>query len=537
MAISFGKLPRALGTAGDKGQSMETGLPQRLMHEGLFCSAERFPHKIAVVAEGKEATYGEMAEMVENLSAFLQKQGVSRGDRCVIFMDNTLACAVSIYAVLATGAVFVVVNPQTKQDKLAYILNDCQARVLITDAHLHRVFVPALESAGSVSCVICSGDVASLDQPDLVLFSDTVCAEGGTQENNTVIQKDLSALIYTSGSTGDPKGVMHTHLSMTFVLGSLIEYLRLSEHDRILLMLPLAFDYGLYQLFMSVQLGATLVMERSFTYPAVIFERIRERDVTVFPAVPTIYAMLVSMHHRDPLCFPSVTRVTNTAAALPAGQVPILKEIFPNALIYKMYGLTECKRVSYLEPELIDVKPGSVGKAIPGTEVYVLDKQGIPVKPGETGMLHVRGTHLMLGYWGAAEISEKILVDAKLPGEKLLRTGDWFTIDEDGDLYFKGRSDDIIKTRGEKVSPLEVENVVIGIGGVREVAVIGTQDETLGQAIKCFVVLEQDCNLSMRDIRKACVEKLENYMVPKYIEIVFSLPKTNTGKICKRDLS
>ena len=516
---------------------METGLPQRLMHEGLFRSAKRFPHKVAIVAEGEELTYSQMAQMVVSLSAFLQERGASRGDRCVIFMDNTLACAVSIYAVLAVGGVFVVVNPQTKQDKLAYILNDCQAKVLVTDAHLHRVFIPTLDGADSVSCVICSGDVSNLDWPDLVHFSHAVTTEAEAQNSTGVIQKDLSALIYTSGSTGDPKGVMHTHLSMTFVLGSLIEYLRLSEQDRILLMLPLAFDYGLYQLFMNVQLGATLVMERSFTYPAVIFERIREYKVTVFPAVPTIYAMLVSMHHREPLQFPSVTRVTNTAAALPAGQVPDLKEIFPNALIYKMYGLTECKRVSYLEPELIDVKPGSVGKAIPGTEVCVLDENGKPVDPGDTGILYVRGTHLMLGYWKAAELSNQVLVDSELPGEKLLCTGDWFTIDEDGDLYFKGRSDDIIKTRGEKVSPLEVENVVMGVDGVREVAVIGVQDEVLGQAIKCFVVPEQQCKLSMRDIRKVCVENLENFMVPKFIEIVSFLPKTNTGKISKKDLS
>jgi amino acid adenylation domain-containing protein len=515
---------------------MEPERPQRLMHEGLFRSAKLFPDKVAVVAEGEEITYAQLAGKVAGLAAFLQQQGLCRGDRCVIFMDNTLACAISIYAVLAAGAVFVVVNPQTKQDKLAYILDDCRARFLITDAHLHRVFLPAVASSESLERVICSGDLTRLEGTGVVAFADALLPADEMKESGT-IQKDLAALIYTSGSTGDPKGVMHTHLSMTFVLGSLVEYLRLSRQDRLLLMLPLAFDYGLYQLFMSVHLGATLVMERSFTYPAVIFERIREYEVTVFPAVPTIYAMLVSMHHREPLCFPSVTRVTNTAAALPAGQIPALKEIFPNALIFKMYGLTECKRVSYLEPELIDIKPGSVGKAIPGTEVCILDEQGNPVAPGEVGMLHVRGTHLMLGYWNAPELSERVLIDSRLPGEKLLRTGDWFTMDEDGDLYFKGRSDDIIKTRGEKVSPLEVENVVSTVQGVREVAVIGVEDETLGQAIKCFVVPEQGCDLGIRDVRKVCVEKLENFMVPKYIEIVASLPRTSTGKISKKDLS
>ncbi|WP_457673031.1 class I adenylate-forming enzyme family protein [Thiolapillus sp.] len=515
---------------------MEIKRPQRLMHEGLFRSAQQHPDKVALVAEGTETTYAQLAEGAASLAAFLQQQGLARGDRCVIFMDNTLACAIAIYAVLAAGGVFVVVNPQTKRDKLAYILEDCQARALITDVHLHKVFLPALETNESVSCVVSSGDLGRLPDTGIVPFAEAT-ASGRELQDPGIIQKDLAALIYTSGSTGDPKGVMHTHLSMTFVLGSLIEYLRLSAEDRLLLMLPLAFDYGLYQLFMSVQLGGTLVMERSFTYPAVIFERIREYQVTVFPAVPTIYAMLVAMHHREPLCFPSVTRVTNTAAALPAGQIPALKEIFPNALIFKMYGLTECKRVSYLEPELIDIKPGSVGKAIPGTEVCILDEQGNPVAPGEPGILHVRGTHLMLGYWNAPELSERVLLDSSLPGEKLLCTGDWFTMDEDGDLYFQGRSDDIIKTRGEKVSPLEVEKVVGSLPGVREVAVIGVEDETLGQAVKCFVVPEQEQGLGVRDVRKICVEKLENFMVPKYIEIVASLPRTSTGKISKKELS
>jgi amino acid adenylation domain-containing protein len=515
---------------------MEMQPPQRLMHEGLFRSAQQHPEKPALIVEGEETTYAQLAEQVRSLAAFLQQQGLERGDRCVIFMDNTLACAVSIYAVLAAGGVFVVVNPQTKQDKLAYILRDCEAGILVTDSHLQRVFVPILEDNEFLTCVISSGRLKNSAESGLIAFADAL-RHGRTFEEAGTIQKDLAALIYTSGSTGEPKGVMHTHLSMTFVLGSLIEYLRLSVEDRLLLMLPLAFDYGLYQLFMSVQLGATLVMERSFTYPAVIFERIREHEVTVFPAVPTIYAMLVSMHHREPLSFPSVTRVTNTAAALPAGQIPVLKEIFPNALIYKMYGLTECKRVSYLEPELIDSKPGSVGKAIPGTELCILDEEGNPVAPGETGILHVRGTHLMLGYWRSPELSDAVLVDSGLPGEKLLRTGDWFSMDEDGDLYFKGRSDDIIKTRGEKVSPQEVENVISMVQGVREVAVIGVLDDTLGQAVKCFVVPEQGHDLGMRDIRKICVEKLENFMVPKYIEIVADLPRTSTGKISKKDLS
>jgi acyl-CoA synthetase (AMP-forming)/AMP-acid ligase II len=348
------------------------------------------------------------------------------------------------------------------------------------------------------------------------------------------IPVDLAALIYTSGSTGNPKGVMQTHQSMLFAAHSLTTYLRLAADDRILCVLPLAFDYGLYQLLMSVQLGATLILERSFTFPAQIFARMEEQAVTVFPGVPTIYAMLLSIHGREPLRFPSVTRITNTAAALPDDFVPRLREIFPNALIYRMYGLTECKRVSYLEPELADQLPGTVGKAIPGTEVYLLTAEGQPVPPGETGILYVRGPHVMSGYWNQPELSAHMLKAGRLPGERVLCTQDFFRMDDDGYLYFVGRNDDIIKTRGEKVSPVEVENVMHGIPGIREVAIVGVRDDVLGQAVRAFVVLNPDCTFNEKQIRLQCMAKLENFMVPRDIIFCEDLPKTATGKVSKK---
>jgi acyl-CoA synthetase (AMP-forming)/AMP-acid ligase II len=327
---------------------------------------------------------------------------------------------------------------------------------------------------------------------------------------------------------------MQTHQSMVFAAGSLIEYLRLSADERILCVLPLAFDYGLYQLLMSIQLGATLVLERSFTYPAQIFARMQEQAATVFPGVPTVYAMLISSHGRTPLCFPQVTRVTNTAAALPDEFVAKLREIFPNALIYRMYGLTECKRVSYLEPELAGEKPGSVGRAIPGTEIYLLSPDGKPVPPGETGILYVRGPHVMVGYWNRPDLSEHMLKPGKLPGERVLCTQDFFRMDAEGFLYFQGRSDDIIKTRGEKVAPVEVENALHSIPGVREAAVLGIPDALLGEAIRAYVVVEPESNLNDKQLRVACAARLENFMVPK--EFVFrpELPKTATGKVSKK---
>jgi long-chain acyl-CoA synthetase len=509
---------------------------RRLLHDSLldYASDPALRERTAVIAEGRSHDYGELFDDASRLAASLRELGAMRGDRIAIYMDNSWLCVVSIYATLLVGGVLVLINPQTKRDKLRFMLEDSGARILLTDGHLAKEFLPAMAGIRHLPAVMCSGDVPA--DHDIRCLEHAIGAAEITLHETGVIPLDLAALIYTSGSTGQPKGVMQTHQSMVFALGSLIQYLRLGRDDRILCVLPLAFDYGLYQLLMAIQLGGTLVLERSFTYPAQVFSRMREFDVTVFPGVPTIFAMLLSANEREALRFEGVSRVTNTAAALPDRSATRLREIFPNALIYKMYGLTECKRVSYLEPELAEAKPGSVGKAIPGTEVYLLDADGNPTPSGQVGILHVRGPHVMLGYWNRPDLSERMLRPGRLPGERVLCTQDHFRADADGYLYFVGRSDEIIKTRGEKVSPVEVENALQAIAGIREAAVIGVPDELLGQAIRAYVVLEPGALLSSGQIRAQCIAQLENFMVPQQIVLCADLPRTVTGKISKQAL-
>ncbi len=516
--------------------------PQRLLHEMLPRVAVASPGKTAIIVGGRAYTYADLDDQSTRLAAALQARGLERGDRVAIYMDNTWPCVVGIYAVLRAGGVFLVINPQTKQDKLTFVLNDCAVRFLLTDVHLAGQYGPALAEVPSLAGVIVSSPdgtgatataAATIPCEDLDAVLDGASApvaDPGT------IALDLASLIYTSGSTGTPKGVMHTHQSMLFAARSLIEYLRMDEDEVIIDVLPLAFDYGLYQLLMTVQLGATLVLERSFTYPAEIFNRMQEHGVTAFPGVPTIYAIILATHARSPLTFPAIKRITNTAAALPADYVPRLREVFPNALIYKMYGLTECKRVSYLEPELAERFPRSVGKAIPGTEVYLLNAAGERAAVDEPGILHVRGPHVMLGYWNRPDRSAEMLKPGPLPGQTVLCTGDWFRMDEHGLLYFDGRSDDIIKTRGEKVSPVEIENVLYSLPEVLDAAVIGVPDELLGQAIRAFVVPAPGATLTERDLRRVLAARLENFMVPRDIVIVDKLEKSASGKINKKDL-
>ena len=506
----------------------------RLLHETLLASAERVPEREAVVAGAERLAYAELLDRSLRLARALQELGVKRGDRVAVYMDNSAGCATALYATLLAGGVFVVVNPQTKEDKLLYVLDDCEATVVLTEGSLTRTALAAAASAASVKAVVADsapeGVEGALGFRDLVAGTEPEPRVAGT------IPLDLAALIYTSGSTGFPKGVMMTHQSMVFAAGSIAQYLRLGLDERILGLLPLAFDYGLYQLLMNVLRGGTLVLERSFAFPAQIVKRAQEEKATVFPGVPTVYATLLSIRRSMEFELPSVRRVTNTAAALPATFHGELARIFPNALVFAMYGLTECKRVSYLEPELLAAKPTSVGKAIPGTETVVLREDMTPVEPGETGVLYVRGPHVMAGYWNKPEQTAEMIVEGPLPGERMLCAQDHFTVDEDGFLYFVGRSDDIIKTRGEKVSPIEVENAIFDIDGVKEAAVIGVPDEVLGEAIKAFVVLDEGAELTAQEIIAACRVRLENFMVPAEVEFLNALPTTATGKVRRKSL-
>jgi amino acid adenylation domain-containing protein len=504
------------------------------MHETLLGSAERVPDREAVVAGAERLTYADLSDRALRLARALQELGVGRGDRVAIYMDNSAGCTTAVYAAMLAGGVFVVVNPQTKEDKLLYVLDDCEATVLLTEGALTRTALSAAAAAPSIKAVIAASAPEGVE--GALAFDDVLASAEPDLRPAGTIPLDLAALIYTSGSTGIPKGVMMTHQSMVFAAGSISQYLRLGSDERILGLLPLAFDYGLYQLLMNVLKGGTLVLERSFAFPAQIVKRVQEEQATVFPGVPTVYATLLSMRRSMEFELPSVRRVTNTAAALPATFHGEMQRIFPNALIFAMYGLTECKRVSYLEPELLERKPTSVGRAIPGTETMVLREDGTPVEPGETGVLYVRGPHVMAGYWRKPEQTAEMIVDGPLPGERMLCAQDHFTVDDDGFLYFVGRTDDIIKTRGEKVSPVEVENSLFDVDGVKEAAVVGVPDDVLGEAIRAFVVLDDGAALTEQDVIAACRTRLENFMVPREVVFLDVLPTTATGKVRRKSL-
>jgi amino acid adenylation domain-containing protein len=512
-----------------------------LLHDFIQQSARRLPEKLALVCGTARLSYGELDARANALAHALRRRGVERGDRVLIFADNTVETVISFWGVLKADAAASIVNPLTKAEKLAYLLGDCRPTALITDAPLARTFSQPAAACPHLRAVIVAGTIEAATLaalPGGVGWDAALAAEERHRPPpRRGLDIDLAAIIYTSGSTGEPKGVMLTHRNMIAAATSISTLLENVEDDVILDVLPLAFNYGLYQMIMAFRLGARLVLERSFAYPAQVLNTVVAEGVTGFPGVPTIFAMLAemkSLHRND---FSKVRYVTNTAAALPLKHITLLKELFPAAKVYSMYGLTECKRCTYLPPADLDRKPTSVGIAIPNTELWIVDENDQRVGPGVVGQLVIRGATVMRGYWDKPQATAERLRPGRYPGETVLYTGDYCRLDDEGYLYFVGRMDDIIKSRGEKVAPKEVENALMNVAGVKEAAVIGVPDELLGQAVKAFVVLEAGAAFDEKQLQRECQGRLESFMVPKYIKLVPELPKTAMGKIMKAGLS
>ena len=509
-----------------------------LLHEWLETHARERPTSIALTCDSERYTYRGIDERAERLAATLQAHGVRRGDRVAIYMDNCAEAVISIFAVLKTGAVFMPVNPQTKADKLTYLLNDSGARALLSHGSLQEIVATSVRNAPSlVALIMVEPASTTLAGHAVVAFAAATSDEAPPFQLPPTIDQDLASIIYTSGSTGEPKGVMLSHLNMTSAATSISTYLGLRPDDIIFNVLPLAFDYGLYQLLMASRVGATLVLHRSLAFPIKILEAMVRERITVLPFVPTAFSMVLSISALKSFDLSALRIVTNTAAALSEAHIRDIRAAFPQAKLFSMYGLTECKRVTYLPPEQLDVRPMSVGRGMPNEEVWLVDENGRRLPNGSVGELVVRGSNVMRGYWNKPDETAARLKPGDIPGESILYTGDIFRTDAEGYLYFVARKDDIIKSRGEKVSPREVENVLYQIEGVLEAAVIGVPDPVLGQAVKAFVVLKPGHEMSARDVIRYCLAHLESFMAPKHVEFVPQLPRTDTGKISKRGLS
>ncbi|MCP9439385.1 MAG: acyl--CoA ligase [Nitrospira sp.] len=513
-----------------------------LIEEFLEATAARVPEKVAIVAGGQRMTYRELDERSNALAYSLIRLGVRRGDRVVICLPNSIEAVISIFAVLKASGVFVILHPLTKIEQLCYVLSQSQATGLIvwekrwSEITALRGNINALKVTVGVPKGGAEREGRASGISTFVSYEQCVeKLDRGGRPCKLNIDVDLAALIYTSSSTGEAKGVMLTHLNMISAMSSILSYLRYKEDDVILNVLPLSFDYGLYQILMGVKVGAQIVLESSFAYPHAVFQRIEQERVTVLPLVPALVAALLDTK-ADLYDMRSLRCVTTTGAALPTAHIERLRKRLPNATLFSMYGLTECKRVSYLPPEELDRRPMSVGKGMPNQEIYLVDADGNRLGPGSVGELVVRGSHVMKGYWNMPEETARVLKPGPWGDERVLFTGDWFYMDEEGYLFFLGRKDDLIKIGGKKASPREVENALHQMTEIAEAVVIGVPDGRLGQILKAVVKVRQGAILTEQDVVRHCRTVLESHLVPKIIQFVEELPKTENGKIDKRAL-
>ncbi len=510
-----------------------------LLHHMVNSSARRYPDKTALIHEKETLAYAELASLIENFGSTLQALGCRRQDRVGISLDLCFEQAVSIFGTSRAGAVFVPMNHLLLIDQVCHIANDCQIAGLVVSKEKFDILNGSWKRIPSLRFLIVVGEgeeTISGFGGEWMMYHQAIQNRGLPHTEDTCIEKDLAGILYTSGSTGKPKGVMISHAQILDGSSIVSAYLGINETDRIMAVLPFSFDAGLNQIMTAFQQSATLVL-KTFVFARQIVQTLQDMKITGLAGVPTLWNLISQpssgLHKTD---LPSLRYITNTGGVMPQKVLTILRQNLPSTNIFLMYGLTEAFRSTYLPPEELDARPTSMGKAIPNTEILVVTEQGRPAQPGEVGELVHRGPTVSLGYWGQPALTNKVLRPHPfLPpdqcgNEKVCFSGDLVTMDEDGFCYFVGRRDSMIKSAGFRLSRTEVEEVIHQSGLVKEVAVIGIPDEILGQAVKAFVVLEEE-NGGQDKIAAICVEKLPRYMVPKYYEIVTEIPKTPNQKI------
>ena len=501
-------------------------------------SVRRVPGKEALVHGDQRLTYKEVGRKTAGLATGLRALGAKRGDRIGIYLEASVAQVVSIFGVSQSESVYVPINALLHAEQVAHIARDCGMKGLITTTAKAVALGETLDEIPTLEflVVVDTGQLSSSRIP-VHSFQELCETEPPLYWSETSIEKDLSTILYTSGSTGKPKGVMLSHANV--VAGSRIvsSYLEITQSERILAVLPFSFDAGMNQLMTCFEKGGTLVLI-NFVFAREIVQTLLKERITGLAGVPTLWSLLAQPNStlaKQPV--PHLRYITNTGGAMPQAVLKVLRETLIGTRIFLMYGLTEAFRSTYLPPEELDRRPTSMGKAIPDTEILVLNDKGDICKPGEVGELVHRGPTVSLGYWNRPEDTARALRPNPLLSqeigdcERVCYSGDLVKTDDDGFLYYVGRRDTMIKSSGFRISPTEVEEVLFQSGQVSGAAVIGIPDETLGQSIKAFVVPKDNNGFGTDALLTYCLEKLPRYMVPKSIEALSELPKTSSGKV------
>jgi len=509
-----------------------------LLHDFIFTSAARTPHAPALAHGRVRLDYTTLAAAVRAAGAALQARLQAPGERVAVFMEKRVENVAAMFGAAAAGAVFVPVNPLLKPEQVAHILRDCQVRVLVTSGERLAALAPVLEGCHDLRTVLATALPQGHPALPGVELADWEAALAGAAARPLAparrIDADVAAILYTSGSTGKPKGVVLSHRNLVAGARSVAQYLEITERDRILSVLPLSFDYGLSQLTCAFLTGASVVL-LNHLFARDIVAAVQAERITGLAAVPPLWNQLARLSWPGDC---SLRYLTNSGGAMPGATLAALRAALPRAQVFLMYGLTEAFRSTYLPPEELDRRPDSIGRAIPNAEVLVVRPDGTPCVPDEPGELVHRGALVALGYWNdPAKTAERFRPspgqDPALPlVEMAVWSGDTVRRDAEGYLYFVGRTDDLIKVSGYRISPTEVEETAYASGLVDEAVAFGVPHPELGQAVVLLAVAPGASDETEAALLKECQRRMPSYMVPQRLALREEpFPRNPNGKI------
>ncbi|MCQ8103113.1 acyl-CoA ligase (AMP-forming), exosortase A system-associated [Methylomonas sp. SURF-2] len=515
------------------------------LHHLLFKSLDKSGNTGAILHKDSRITYQQLALQVQQQADALQGLDLKRQQRVAIYLPKQIETVSSFLAVSTAGGVFVPINPVLKAQQVGYILNDCNVKILITSKSRLQSLRDTLHDCTDLhTIIVVDQDSIDINDQSRQIINWPTYNRFAEHHSSTkpvpLIDADMAAILYTSGSTGKPKGVVLSHRNIIAGAESVAEYLQIQAHDRLLAALPFSFDYGLNQLTTSLLTGASCVL-MDYLLPRDVIMALEKYRITGLAAVPPLWAQLADLNWPESIA-EHLRYMTNSGGKMPKTVLQKLRAKAPKSRFFLMYGLTEAFRSTYLPPEQIDIRPDSMGKAIPNAEIMVVREDGSLCAPHEPGELVHRGSLVSLGYWNdPGKTAERFKpAPGQLSGLPLTEiavwSGDTVTMDEEGFLYFVGRKDDMIKTSGYRVSPSEIEEVVYASGLVKEAAAIGIEHATLGQAVVVVASPQVDGEFDPQQLIDVCRKQLPNFMVPAKIEVLADLPRNPNGKIDRKML-
>ncbi len=515
-----------------------------LLPELISRSAQRFPEHIALTYGKDSLSYAQLQTAVSAFASGIVGLGLQRGERVAIYLEKRFETVIASFGAPAAGAVFVPLNPLLKAEQVAYILRDCNVRLLVTSPERHALLREALADCPDLRQTILVNTPAGQAPATCCAWDDLM--QMPACPGHRVIDTDMTAILYTSGSTGKPKGVVLSHRNMVAGAKSVASYLENHADDTLLAALPLSFDAGFSQLTTAFHVGARVVL-LNYLLPRDVLKALERERVTGLTAVPPLYIQLAQLdwpaHITEHLRY-----FANTGGRMPRETLMALRSRLPQSKPFLMYGLTEAFRSTFLPPEEVDKRPDSIGKAIPNAEILVLREDGTPCDANEPGELVHRGALVGMGYWNDPEKTAERYkpLPSNTPGreaglvlpELAVYSGDNVRRDEEGFLYFIGRRDEMMKTSGYRVSPTEVEEILYATRLVGECVAFGVDHETLGQSIQVIATPPADGELDIPALLAECRKQMPAYMVPSGIEARQGpLPRNPNGKIDRKTLS